>query len=137
MQDAAEAVVRSYFEKMGGGDARGAFGLLATPFSYRVMGTTPISHDCHDMAELGEKILRPFTSRLEGGRISLTADEYISSGDRVAVLARSKAVGNSGLPYNNEYVFIFRVTDGKIAEIREYLDTALVETAVFGKSLVD
>lgn len=129
-------VVREYFSKLGAGDARGAFALLATPFSYRVMGTTPISGESHDMKELVEKTLRPFTSRLEGGQIQLSPDEFIASGENVVVLAHSKATATSGLPYDNEYAFLFRVRDGQIAEIREYLDTALVETAVFGKQLV-
>ena len=32
--------------------------------------------------------------------------------------------------------FVFRVKDGKITEVVEYLDTALVETAAYGKRLV-
>jgi len=32
--------------------------------------------------------------------------------------------------------FLFRVRDGKICEINEFLDTALVETAAYGKKLV-
>ena len=132
----SEAVVRSYFERMGAGDARGAFALFSAPFSYRVMGTTPISHECHDMPDFVARVLRPFTAGLQDGRIELVADEYIASGDRVAVLAHSRAMGTGGLPYDNEYVFVFRVRGDQITEVREYLDTALVETAVFGKSLV-
>lgn len=132
-----ESVVPEYFKLMGAGDARGAFALMATPFSYRVMGTTPISHDAHSMRELAQNILQPFTSRLVDGQFEFIPDEYLPSGDRVVVLARSKATGVTGLPYENEYAIIFRVADGRITEIREYLDTALIETAVFGKKLVD
>jgi ketosteroid isomerase-like protein len=35
-------------------------------------------------------------------------------------------------PYNNKYCLVIAVTDGKIAQVREYLDSELV-TAVFGK----
>ncbi|MGE5596320.1 MAG: nuclear transport factor 2 family protein [Hyphomicrobiales bacterium] len=133
----AEEVVRSYFERMGAGDARGAFGLFASPFSYRVMGTTPISHVSHTMAELVENTLRPFTSRLVDSRIEIIPDEYIVDGNAVVVLAHSKSVAVTGMPYENEYAMVFRVEDGKITAICEYLDTALVETAVFGKKLVD
>lgn len=131
-----EEVVREYFERLGRGDARGAFGLLSDPFSYRVMGSTPISGESRGMKELVEKTLRPFTSRLEGGAIELIPDEFIVAGENVVVLAHSKGTCTSGLPYNNEYAFLFRVRGGRISEIREYLDTALVETAVFGKQLV-
>jgi len=40
-----------------------------------------------------------------------------------------------GLPYDNDYASVFRLRDGKISEVVEYLDTALVETAAYGKKL--
>ena len=44
--------------------------------------------------------------------------------DRVALEAESHGVHKSGKQYNNHYHFLFRIRDGKIAEIKEYADTA-------------
>jgi len=130
-----EEIVRDYFVKMAAADAGGAFGLLAPDVCYRVMGTTPISVEAHGVAELLEKIIRPFIGRLQGNRLELVPDEFLPSGDRVVVLAHSVATGASGKPYENQYAMIFTVREGRISELREYLDTALLETAVFGRVL--
>ena len=57
----------------------------------------------------------------EGLRFTLY--EMTAEGERVALEAESHGVHKSGKPYNNHYHFLFRVRDGKIAEIREYADT--------------
>jgi uncharacterized protein len=44
---------------------------------------------------------------------------------------RGDNVTKAGKPYNNEYCFVFRLSDGKIREVKEYADTALVD-AVLG-----
>jgi ketosteroid isomerase-like protein len=120
---------------MGSGDAKGAFALLAPDVRYRVMGTTPISGEAVGMGEFVAKTLRPFVSRLQDGKIEVVPDEFVASGDRVVVLAHSIATAVTGAAYNNEYAMVFGVRDGLIATVREYLDTALVETAVFGNEI--
>ena len=42
-----------------------------------------------------------------------------------------------GLPYDNDYAFVFTVRGGKITRVEEYLDTALVETAAYGRRIVE
>ena len=132
-----EETVRTYFGRMAAGDAGGAFALLAPNVSYRVMGTTPISVEAHGVGELLEKIIRPFVGRLQGQKLELIPDEFLPSGDRVVVLAHSVATGASGKPYENEYAMVFTVEDELITSLREYLDTALVETAVFDRVLAE
>src|SRR4051794_6567949 len=114
MTNSAESVVRSYFDRMGAGDGKGAFALLAPDVTYRVMGTTPISRTVHGSRELVSDVLRPFIARLEGGKIDLLADEFIVAGSTVVVLAHSVATGATGLPYENEYAMLFRVGEGLI-----------------------
>jgi ketosteroid isomerase-like protein len=53
-----------------------------------------------------------------------TLYEMTAEGERVALEAESHGLHSSGKPYNNHYHFLFRIRDGKIAEIREYADTA-------------
>ena len=133
----AKETVREYFDKLDAGQAREAFALFDENVSYRLIGTTPLSIEAHSLREAVKTIIGPFTSRLVDGQVELIADELIAEGDTVVALARSKAVALTGLPYENEYAMVFRVKDGKITSLTEYLDTALVETAVFGKTLVE
>jgi len=46
--------------------------------------------------------------------------------------AHGKARSKNGSPYNNTYCYIFRIADGKVRDVTEYLDTELI-TSVFGK----
>ena len=55
------------------------------------------------------------------------ADEIIAENDRVVVLARGEVKTVRGENYNNSYCFIIRMRDGKMIELREYMDTALAE----------
>jgi len=51
----------------------------------------------------------------------LTAEE-----DRVAVEVEGKCALPNGDRYDNTYHFLLRLRDGRICEVREYADTALV-----------
>jgi uncharacterized protein len=64
-------------------------------------------------------------------RITTLAQRFIADGAYVVVEARGANLTKSGAPYNNTYCFVFRLADGKLAEVTEYMDTELV-TAVLG-----
>jgi ketosteroid isomerase-like protein len=42
--------------------------------------------------------------------------------DRVVIEAKSQAVGPAGVPYQNVYVLVFFIKDGKAHTVREYFD---------------
>ena len=52
---------------------------------------------------------------------------FITEGDIVVVEARGEMTARTGVAYNNEYCLIYRLRDGKIAEITEYQDSTLCE----------
>ena len=64
-------------------------------------------------------------------RVTTIAHRFIADGDHVAVEARGSNTTKSGARYDNSYCFVFRLAEGKLAELTEYMDTELV-TAVLG-----
>jgi ketosteroid isomerase-like protein len=52
---------------------------------------------------------------------------FIAEGDYVVVEARGDNVTKAGLRYDNQYCMVWRIENGKIKEIKEYCDSALVE----------
>ena len=48
-----------------------------------------------------------------------------ADGDRVVVEARGQGRTKRGESYNNNYCYVIEMKDGKMRELREYLDTAL------------
>jgi ketosteroid isomerase-like protein len=59
----------------------------------------------------------------------------VSQGDDVVWLAEGDAQGINGR-YNNEYVFVFEFSEGKILSIAEYNSDLLVATRLYKQKLV-
>src|SRR5689334_19292822 len=65
------------------------------------------------------------------GPVALEIRTVIAEGEVVAIEMEGKATAKDGRRYDNRYLFLVRVANGKIVETREYMDTELVK-AVFG-----
>lgn len=59
--------------------------------------------------------------------LGMTIINMVGEGDSVAAEARSEATTKSGKVYENEYFFLFKIRDGKIAIVREYTDLMHVQ----------
>jgi ketosteroid isomerase-like protein len=59
------------------------------------------------------------------------AQRIIAEDDLVVVEARGDNIAKSGARYDNHYCMVFQLADGKIVEVREYMDSALAE-AILG-----
>ena len=127
-------IVQQWFDRIAVGDAAGAFALFADDIRYTLKGTTPISGTYVGLRSLVDDFFTPWRRQIVGD-IALTVDELIGDGDRIAARAHGKAKTIYDLPYDNDYVFVFGLSDGKITEVIEYCDTTLVETAAYGKQL--
>jgi ketosteroid isomerase-like protein len=64
---------------------------------------------------------------LSDGNRRTVAHRFIADGDHVVVESVGDMRTKAGVPYSNEYCLIYRLRDGKIAEITEYNDSALCE----------
>lgn len=72
-------------------------------------------------AEIGEILMSLVPTTKDG--LSITPSGMVAEGDKVAVEAESLGVLGNGRTYNNFYHFLITVRDGKIAAVKEYLDT--------------
>lgn len=73
-----------------------------------------------------EGLLRPLMAQFAGD-YRAEADFVLADGDRVVVQARGYATTTTGEPYCQTYCLIYTVVDGRITEVIEHCDTALVE----------
>ena len=55
------------------------------------------------------------------------AFNFIAESDFVVVEAKGDNVTRSGQRYDNEYCMVWKIESGRITQIKEYCDTALVE----------
>ena len=58
------------------------------------------------------------------------AFNFIAEGDFVVVEAKGDNVTKTGVRYDNDYCMVWRLQNGRIREIKEYCNSALVERAL-------
>ena len=124
-------LLEKIFEELSRGDSRPFIEALADDVVWTAMGRTPWSGSYHGKANVLTNLLGELGARL-ASRYKATAQRIIAEGPYVVVQARGEAVTKAGAPYNNEYCFIYRVENGAIKEVTEYLDTELVTSALGG-----
>ena len=113
------------------GDMETCFALLADDVTWTNIGTTKFSGTYAGKQALVEQLLGPLFGQLKAG-ISSDIERLTAEGDVVVAQTAGTAEMHDGTPYNNTYCQVIRIQDGKIAEVKEYFDTALVD-AVFGE----
>jgi ketosteroid isomerase-like protein len=124
-------IITNMFAELAKGNGAAFLDTMADNIKYTLQGKTKFSGTMNGKQEVMAKLLGPLGAALEGG-IALTPYNFIAEGDYVVMLANGKATTKSGKPYNNSYCHVFRIVGGKVTEINEYLDTAMVDDA-FGK----
>ncbi len=127
-------VVLDFFEAGARGDMDTCFALLADDVSWTNIGSTKFSGTYSGKQSLMEDLLGPLFGQLKAG-ISSKLEGLVAEGDMVVAQTSGTAETIDDKPYNNTYCQVFRIRDGQIAEVMEYMDTALVD-AVFGGDAV-
>jgi ketosteroid isomerase-like protein len=121
--------IERMFDALSNADSRPFVELMADDISWTVMGRTRWSGTYRGKSAVLTELLGVLRARL-ADRYRATAQRIIAEGPFVVVEARGVATTKDGRPYNNEYCFIYRMEDGKIREVTEYLDTELVTSAL-------
>jgi uncharacterized protein len=124
-------LMQHIFTEMAKGNFEPFLGHMAEDIRWTVIGTTKLSRTLTGKQEVLDQLLTPFTTQLDGP-IRVTAHNFIAEGDYVVVEGHGQAMTKTGKPYNNTYCFVFRLANGKVQELTEYLDTEVI-TAAFGQ----
>ena len=98
--------------------------LLAENMYFKMSGNTSLSGEAFSKNEFLETVGNVMA--LLDGPIKLNVKKVIDGGDWVVSIADGEATTLLGEPYNNEYCHVWKVKDGLIVELREFLDTAML-----------
>jgi uncharacterized protein len=122
--DAAQntATVREFLEVFSTGNVPGILDRLDDDATWWVSGKTEGFAGTKTKDEMG-KLLESVVPVYTGGALKITPLQIVAAGDRVAVEAEGYAELTNGRVYNPQTSFFFRLANGKITEVREYLDT--------------
>lgn len=123
-------VVLDFFEAGARGDMEACFALLADDISWTNIGTTKFSGTYVGKQEITEKLLGPLFGQLKAGIVS-RIEQLTAECDIVVAQTSGSAETVDGIAYNNSYCQVIRIRDGKIAAVKEYMDTAQIDS-VFG-----
>jgi ketosteroid isomerase-like protein len=123
---ANKTLLQHIFSELSKGNARPFVESWADDFCWTVTGTTKWSREYRGKKAVLEELMGPLMSNF-ADRYTNTAHRFIAEDDYVVVECRGRVTTKSGLPYNNSYCYVIRLEGGKLRELTEYLDTALVE----------
>ena len=81
-----------------------------------------------EVVGFAQNILSAFPTGITFNIKGMTAED-----ERVAVEINGEAMHASGATYNNQYHFLLIIKDGKILELKEYMDTQLAAKILLGE----
>ena len=122
-------LTRAFIAAIARGDTDTIVATYADDGRLATMGRTLISgvYTRDQIAAMAGHVLAAFPQGLE-----FTIHSMVAEGDRVAVEAESRGPHASGRLYNNHYHFLLRWRDGRLVELKEYMDTELVTDILCG-----
>lgn len=121
--EANKKLVADFFGHFGRKDVAGALAMMTDDATWWIGGKPrlfPIA-GLKTKAAMAE-ILNSLVPVMKNG-LAITPKGMTAEGNKVAVEAESYGELPNGRVYNNEYHFLVEVRDGKIAAVKEYLDT--------------
>ncbi|TDR94509.1 nuclear transport factor 2 family protein [Enterovirga rhinocerotis] len=123
-----ETIVRQAFERWAAGE--NVFPLLLSPdVVWTIPGSGPVAGTYRGFTDFVEKASRPLVSRL-ATPIVPDVRHIWAAGDTVIVRFDGAATTTAGHPYRNQFVWIFRMGDGRVVEAEAFLDLAAYQQVV-------
>jgi ketosteroid isomerase-like protein len=129
----SEAVVRKFFELLNAEDLEGIRALLSEEAAW-----VPQARDMPGAGEyrgrnvIVDEFLKPIRGLFAKGSPSNRILSMASKDSLVLVETHGTGKLSDGRPYDNRYAWAFEVRAGKVAMIREYLDSYYI-VRLFGK----
>ena len=119
--------VKDFFAAMGGSDRQGLLALCAEDFEWIIPGKDwPLAGTYRRHAGL-ENLLQKAYETVE---TSTEPSEYVAQGDRVLVVGVATGkIKATNKPFKDDWIFAITVRNGKVANIREYIDTQALARA--------
>ena len=118
-------VMQEIFAGLARGDRTLMHEYMADDFRIVVMGQTSWSQAIEGKEKVRQ--YREFVRSCFKDPGKTVPERFIADGDLVVVEGRGDNYSASGERYDNHYCLIYRFSEGKIVEMREYMDTAFCE----------
>jgi uncharacterized protein len=124
-------VVLNYMEVLNTGDMEALRGFFLPDAIWTLAGDLPLSRSWHGPEQILDEFIPAMFARLVPETVELEFEGLIAEGQRVFAEWNTRAQTRSGHSYDQHCLAVFTIRDGRIAEVREYLDTLHAHRAVF------
>ena len=128
MHDVADAnkhVVEDYFSRMAAGDPAAA-DLLADDVRWLVPQSSSMAGTHEGKPAVLAMMAKGVGAYSSDVPFEIDVQRLVGEDDWVCAQVEIRAAARDGTPYRNHYHFAMRVCDGRLVEVREYVDTAYV-----------
>lgn len=123
--------MQGVFDALADGNGQPFMDALANDAHWTVIGSLPWSRTYEGKQAITDELMRPLFRQF-ADQYTARAVRIVAEDDMVVVEARGQATTKSGKPYHQTYCYVFRLADGKVRELTEYMDTDLVRQALEG-----
>lgn len=117
--------MKEIFAEMGQGNLDPFVDAMGDDMQWTWMGSGQWSHTFKGKESVVNELLAAVKKTLKPP-YQVIPHFFIADGDYVVVEHTCKNTTPDGRPYNNKYCWVCRFSDGKLRELREYMDTELV-----------
>lgn len=118
-------LMQGIFSEMSQGNLEPFVDAMAEDMRWTWMGTGRWSHTFEGKASVVNELLAAVKETLSQS-FEVIPHSFIAEGDHVVVEHSGRNTTLDGRPYHNRYCWVCRFADGKLRELREYMDTELV-----------
>jgi ketosteroid isomerase-like protein len=116
-------IASEFFDCFSANDIARALDMMTDDINWWISGKPeqlPVAGDYNK--ERIAQVFHNMGARFKNG-LKVTVKNSIAEGDKVALEAESYGELKNGRVYNQQYHFLMTIRDGKISEVKEYLDT--------------
>jgi uncharacterized protein len=124
-------IMERYVAALVAGDADAVRDFFADDATWWLVGDLPISGTWNGREAIMADFFGTAMAHYEPGSVSLEVTGMVAEGDQVTLEWTSRARTSTGEPYENFCIGVFTVRDGRIAAVREYMDTAYAHRVAF------
>jgi uncharacterized protein (TIGR02246 family) len=119
----ARTVIETYVAALRNGDTDTVKRLFAEDATWWLGGELPLSGTWEGRDAILDDFLGQVPRLYRPETIEISVTSLIADKDQVAMEWTSRATTTQGEPYENRCAGVFTVRDGRIAHVREYMDT--------------
>ncbi|HYD59795.1 MAG TPA: nuclear transport factor 2 family protein [Noviherbaspirillum sp.] len=122
-------LMRNIFSELAKGNGKPFSDAMAEDFCWTVTGSTAWSRAYRGKQVVLDELIRPLFANFADRYVN-AARRIVAEDDIVVVECNGRVTTKTGNPYNNTYCYVCRLEGGKLKELTEYCDTALIDSAL-------